>query len=129
MLICDMWGRWTFSQNFSSLALRVWELRCFGDNFTKDDLLTDLRSDRGVCKNMRHCAKYVKLWKNIANYIQVHSKVWWIRNFCKINYSTNMQNTKRVLKKTKRYTVVNVHWINTLDCGLRNYLKELWKYW
>ena len=39
----DMWhvthgGGWTFSQNFSSLALTVWERQCFEDWEEKDDL-------------------------------------------------------------------------------------------
>ena len=48
---CDMWHvthdtwhmtggeRWTFPQSFSSLALTVWEWRCFKDIFTKYDLV------------------------------------------------------------------------------------------
>ena len=52
---CDMWhmtggGRWTFSQNFSSLALTVWEWRCSEDISTKDDWLSYLMNDEGVCR-------------------------------------------------------------------------------
>ena len=33
-------GRWTLSQNFSPLALTVWEWRCIEDISTKDDWLS-----------------------------------------------------------------------------------------
>ena len=33
----DSWGEGTFSQNFSSLALPVWEWTCYDDIFTKAD--------------------------------------------------------------------------------------------
>ena len=32
----DRWGRWTYPQNFSSLALTVWEWRCSEDISAKD---------------------------------------------------------------------------------------------
>ena len=35
-------GSWTFSQNFMSLALTVWEWRCLEDIFTKEDQLNSL---------------------------------------------------------------------------------------
>ena len=56
---CDTWhitsrGRWTFSQNCSSLAFTVWEWRFVEDVFTKDESLTDwmneLISDKAVCR-------------------------------------------------------------------------------
>ena len=43
-------GRWTFSQNFSSLALTVWEWRCLEDIFTKYDLATQFINQKGVCR-------------------------------------------------------------------------------
>ena len=43
-------GEITFSQNVSSLALTVWELRFVEDIFTKDDSLTQLTSNGGVCR-------------------------------------------------------------------------------
>ena len=52
---CDMQhvthgGRWSFSQNFRSLAHTVWEWRCLEDISTKDQLLNHLMSDKGVCR-------------------------------------------------------------------------------
>ena len=46
LVTCDTWhmtwwGRWTFSQNFSFLALTIWEWRCAEDISTKDEWLTD----------------------------------------------------------------------------------------
>ena len=38
-MIHDRWGKWTFSQNVSFLALTVWEWRCFEDIFAKDHWL------------------------------------------------------------------------------------------
>ena len=51
----DMWhvtclGGWTFSQNFSSLALTVCDLWYYEDLEEKDDLLTDLINDEAVCR-------------------------------------------------------------------------------
>ena len=50
---CFMWhvtpgGRWTFSQNFRSLAHTDWEWRCFEDLEEKDMWLKELMSDEGV---------------------------------------------------------------------------------
>ena len=54
----DIWNmhmtggkRWTFFQNFSFLALTVWEWRCSEDISTKDDAdwLTKSMSNGGVC--------------------------------------------------------------------------------
>ena len=59
---CDTWhvtrgiwhvtclGGWTFSQNFSSLALTVCDLCHYEDLEEKDDWVTDLMNDRGVCR-------------------------------------------------------------------------------
>ena len=44
----DMWGRWTFSNNFSSLAVTVLELRFVDNIFTKDQC-SDLTNYEGVC--------------------------------------------------------------------------------
>ena len=38
---CDKRGRWAFPQNFSSLALTLWEWRCSEYISTKDDWLID----------------------------------------------------------------------------------------
>ena len=46
----DRWGRWTLSQNFSSLSLMVWEWRCLEDIFTKDELPNESTSEEGVCR-------------------------------------------------------------------------------
>ena len=46
----DRWGRWTFSQNFSYLALAVCEWRCSEDISTNDDLMNESVSDKGVCR-------------------------------------------------------------------------------
>ena len=42
------WGRWTFTQNFSSLALMVWEWKCTEDISTNHQSLSDLISNGGV---------------------------------------------------------------------------------
>ena len=43
---CDKWGAWTFSQNFSLSAFRVWKLWCFEDLEERADLI----NDKGVCR-------------------------------------------------------------------------------
>ena len=52
-MTCDMRGRWTFSQNVSSLALTVSEWRFIKDIFTNDDSLSEFMNlwmnDKGVC--------------------------------------------------------------------------------
>ena len=55
---CDTWlvtgmRRWTFSQNFSSLALTIWERRFVEDIqkiFPQVQWLTDLISHKAVCR-------------------------------------------------------------------------------
>ena len=54
-MTCDMWdvtggGWWTFSQNVRSLALTIWEWRCFEDIFTKDHWVSELVNDECVCR-------------------------------------------------------------------------------
>ena len=54
-MICDTWyvtrgGGWTFSQNFSSLALTVCEGWWFEDLEEKGDLMNELTSDEAVCR-------------------------------------------------------------------------------
>ena len=39
-----------FSQNFSSLALKAWDLRCLEDLQEKDQLPTQLMRDEAVCR-------------------------------------------------------------------------------
>ena len=46
-------GRWTFSQQVSSLALTVWEWRCFKDLEEKDDSVGFLINYQGVCRTAR----------------------------------------------------------------------------
>ena len=42
--------RWTFFQNFSTLAFTVWKWRFVEDIFTKDHSLSLLINDKGVCR-------------------------------------------------------------------------------
>ena len=44
------WVMWTFSQNLSSLALTVWDWRCFEDLEENDESVNELFIDKGVCR-------------------------------------------------------------------------------
>ena len=44
----DMLGGWTFSQNFSSLALTVYDLWYYEDLEEKDELINELINDEAV---------------------------------------------------------------------------------
>ena len=51
-LTCDTWhvthgGRWTFSQNFSSLSLMVWDTQCLEDSKGSPN---ESVNDKGVCR-------------------------------------------------------------------------------
>ena len=65
-LTCDMWrvtserlhvtsvGRWTFSPNFSSLALTVWEWRCVKDILSRYQWSSNyLINNKGVCRRRK----------------------------------------------------------------------------
>ena len=87
-MTCDTWQvtcerRWTFSQNFKSLAHTVWEWRCFEDIWTKGSP-TLLISSEGVC---RTAPATLGLLKNMGFIFPVLSRrakvwssgqVWWI---------------------------------------------------
>ena len=45
-------GGWTFSQNFSSLALTVLDLWFLEDLEEKDESVTELMSDKAVCRTL-----------------------------------------------------------------------------
>ena len=47
----QVWGRWTFSQNFSFIALTVWEWRCFEELRKRMiQLVNEWINVKGVCR-------------------------------------------------------------------------------
>ena len=68
---CDMWhvtrlGGWTFSQNFSSLALTVCDLWYYEDLEERDDSITEYISDEAVYRTALPTPGLlkIKLWHN-----------------------------------------------------------------
>ena len=57
-------GKWTFSQNFNSLALPVWDRQCLEDSEQKDHRLNESVNEQSIYKGY---TEYVKNHRNEVN--------------------------------------------------------------
>ena len=73
------WG-WTFSQNFSSLALPVWDTQCLEDSERKDDLINQTITEVIVEQPRLHrvCLRLSK--SQLSHLKQDILRLFWIRD-------------------------------------------------
>ena len=72
-MTCDTWHMthsvgWTFSQNFRSLALPVWDWQCFEYISTNHHLNYYLINDEAVCRTAPATPGLLKIISNFNNY-------------------------------------------------------------
>ena len=128
---CDTWqmthgGGWTFSQNFSFLALMVWVYWWLEGLEEKADSLTELINDKGDCRTAPATPsllnKWYFQWKRGINKSKYFSMwmyqtmlffVWWsfglgtteLRNYC-ANYLSPVPSPKKLFHQVSVYLML-----------------------